>query len=189
MIICWEILRKIRWWLTEIWCCMKGQFKFSFRNSQPDLHTWKKKKFPNSNTILRYLSEKFCVPSFWYPSVGILTLEEIKRKCLIDQYLDWSESTLRPLFQSLFWNKNIKNMNETRSELLNDQIQFEKNMQVIEQPLFRYGMIKKKNRPCDELVFLTFWQLENFAFANYEIYVNLPLVFPASRRFAIASQF
>lgn len=36
-------------------------------------------------------------------------------------------------------------MNETRSELLNDQIQFEKNMQVIEQTLFRYGMIKKKS--------------------------------------------
>jgi len=46
-------------------------------------------KISESNAILRYLCEKFCVPSYWYPSGPELTQQESQRRSSIDQWLEW----------------------------------------------------------------------------------------------------
>mmetsp|Transcript_6056 Transcript_6056/g.4578 ORF Transcript_6056/g.4578 Transcript_6056/m.4578 type:complete len:98 (+) Transcript_6056:123-416(+) len=44
-----------------------------------------------SGTILRYLSNTRKCPDHWYP-------KDIKKRAIIDRYMDWHTSTVRPGF-------------------------------------------------------------------------------------------
>lgn len=44
-----------------------------------------------SNSIIRYLAEKYCISSHWYPAHN----EDDARREKVDEYMDWSETYLK----------------------------------------------------------------------------------------------
>lgn len=56
------------------------------------------------SSILRYLADKFCVTTEWYPSSVIpCSRDDIQRQATIEQWLNWAETHVKWPIHQIFW--------------------------------------------------------------------------------------